>query len=158
MPIIKASTGEAAGTVKPWLQSAAPNGWIKCNGAAISRTLYVKLFNIIGTAYGVGDGNTTFNLPDFRGEFLRGLDDGRGVDSGRSLGSFQDHQMQSHNHLTTDRERRNGYGYGAGALLERSPADTYQGKLSSLFSEQGGTSNSAENRPRNQAALYIIKF
>lgn len=67
----------------------APNGFIKANGAAISRTTYSRLFEKIGTTFGVGNGTTTFNLPDLRGEFLRCFDDGRGIDSGRVLGSWQ---------------------------------------------------------------------
>ena len=66
-----------------------PTGWLKCNGALLSRTTYAALFAVIGTTYGAGDGSTTFALPDLRGEFLRGLDDGRGVDGGRALGSAQ---------------------------------------------------------------------
>lgn len=147
-----------AGTIAYLGMSSAPTGWLKANGAAVSRTTYASLFSAIGTTYGTGDGSTTFNVPDLRGEFLRGFDDGRGVDSGRGIGTTQSHQMQSHNHLTTDRERRNGYGYGAGALVERSPSDSYQGQLSSLFSSQGGTTNSSENRPRNVALLACIKF
>ena len=60
----------------------APSGFLKCNGQLVSRTTYASLFAVIGTTYGAGDGSTTFKLPDCRGEFLRGLDDGRGVDTG----------------------------------------------------------------------------
>ena len=67
----------------------APAGWLKANGAAVSRTTYADLFAAIGTNYGAGDGRTTFNLPDLRGEFIRGWDDGRGIDRGRALGSAQ---------------------------------------------------------------------
>lgn len=77
------------GQVGAFARSTAPTGWLKANGAAVSRTTYNALFAAIGTVFGVGDGSTTFNLPDLRGEFLRGLDDGRGVDAGRSLGSAQ---------------------------------------------------------------------
>lgn len=66
-----------------------PAGALKANGAVVSRTTYADLFNAIGTTFGVGDGSTTFGLPDLRGEFIRALDDGRGVDSGRVLGSSQ---------------------------------------------------------------------
>ena len=79
-------------------KTTAPTGWLKANGAAISRTTYATLFGIIGTTFGVGDGSTTFNLPDLRGEWLRGLDDGRGVDSARALGSAQGDQNKSHTH------------------------------------------------------------
>lgn len=66
-----------------------PPGWLKRNGAAVSRTVYASLFATIGTTYGSGDGVTTFNLPEGRGEFDRGWDDGRGVDVGRVRGSAQ---------------------------------------------------------------------
>lgn len=148
MPIISAAAGEAAGTFKPWLQSSAPTGWLKCNGAAISRTLYARLFGIIGTTYGAGDGSTTFNLPDFRGEFIRGLDDGRGVDSSRTLGSAQPDDFKSHSHnfdasSTNSAIDENRYCVGGGTA-----------RSTKTFSYTGGT----ETRPRNQAALYIIKF
>ena len=69
--------------------ASVPSGWIDCDGSAISRTSYASLFSEIGTLYGVGDGSTTFNIPDLRGEFIRGYDNGRGVDSARVLGSSQ---------------------------------------------------------------------
>lgn len=86
------------GAVMYFARNTAPPGWLKCNGAAISRTAYSKLFAAIGTAFGAGDGFTTFNLPDLRGEFVRGWDDGRGVDGGRAFGSFQAGMIQSHSH------------------------------------------------------------
>ena len=78
--------------------SNAPAGFIKANGAAVSRTTYSALFAAIGTTFGSGDGSTTFNVPDLRGEFIRGWDDGRGVDSGRSFASVQAQSYQSHDH------------------------------------------------------------
>ena len=77
------------GQISFFAQSSAPSGFLKANGAAISRTVYALLFAAIGTTYGVGDGATTFNLPDLRGEFVRGWDDGRGIDAGRAAGSWQ---------------------------------------------------------------------
>lgn len=77
------------GDIKYTARSTAPTGWLKANGDAVSRTTYAALFAAIGTTYGEGDGSTTFNLPDLRGEFIRGWDDGRGVDSGRVMGSRQ---------------------------------------------------------------------
>lgn len=67
----------------------APAGTLKANFAAVSRTVYARLFAAIGTRYGAGNGTTTFNLPEMRGEFPRGWDDGRGIDAGRVLGSSQ---------------------------------------------------------------------
>lgn len=81
--------------------ATAPAGWLKCNGAAISRAAYASLFAMIGTTFGVGDGFNTFNLPDLRGEFIRGFDDGRGADGGRVLGSAQAESFRSHNHTAS---------------------------------------------------------
>lgn len=78
-----------SGAVMYFAGQTAPTGWLKANGAAVSRTAYAALFAAIGTTYGTGDGRTTFNLPDLRGEFVRGWDDGRGIDSRRALGSGQ---------------------------------------------------------------------
>lgn len=60
------------GTVAPFAGNTAPDGWLLCDGSAISRTIYSALFAAIGTTYGVGDNSTTFNLPNTQGVFLRG--------------------------------------------------------------------------------------
>ncbi|RMG49546.1 MAG: tail fiber protein, partial [Gammaproteobacteria bacterium] len=77
------------GSVIAWTSTTPPDNYLECNGAAISRTAYSDLFAVIGTIFGAGDGSTTFNLPDLRGEFIRGYDNGRGADVGRALGSAQ---------------------------------------------------------------------
>lgn len=79
-----------------------PTGWMKANGAAVSRTTYARLFSRLSTTYGAGDGTTTFNLPDYRGYFPRFYDDGRGVDSGRVISTVQAGQVLAHNHGITD--------------------------------------------------------
>ena len=98
---IPSTAGVPAGTVIYTARSTAPTGYLKANGAAVSRTTYSDLFSAIGTTYGSGDGSTTFNLPDLRGEFVRGVDDGRGVDTGRTLGSTQGSANLSHTHTAT---------------------------------------------------------
>mgnify|MGYP003638793069 CR=1 FL=1 len=96
----KAETDQKApaGMVATFARSTAPTGWLKANGALVSRTAYANLFAAIGTTYGAGDGFNTFALPDARGEFIRGWDDGRGVDSGRSFGSSQAGMVGPHTH------------------------------------------------------------
>lgn len=89
MGVSSNASGIKAGTVAYFGASTAPAGFIKANGAAVSRAAYAALFNVIGTTFGAGDGATTFNVPDLRGEFVRGFDDGRGVDSGRGIGTEQ---------------------------------------------------------------------
>ena len=78
-----------AGSIIMFSASTPPSGYLECDGAAVSRTTYADLFAVIGEDFGNGDGSTTFNLPDLRGEFVRGWDNGAGVDSGRALGTNQ---------------------------------------------------------------------
>jgi microcystin-dependent protein len=75
------------GTVLPFAGSAAPEGWLLCFGQAVSRTTYANLFASIGTSFGVGDGSTTFNLPDMRGRVAAGKDDMGGASAGRLTNS-----------------------------------------------------------------------
>ena len=67
-----AASASIAGEVKVYTGSAAPIGYFLCNGQTVSRTTYSALFAVLGTSHGQGDGSTTFNLPDYRGQFLRG--------------------------------------------------------------------------------------
>lgn len=90
------------GTISAVPFASVPTGALACNGQAVSRTTYAALFALIGTAYGAGDGSTTFNVPDYRGVHLRGLDAGRGLDVGRTLGSYQDSANLAHNHGVND--------------------------------------------------------
>lgn len=137
-----------AGTISAIAGSAIPAGTIECNGAELSRTTYADLFAAIGTTYGVGDGSTTFNVPDLRGEFLRGFDGGRGIDSGRALGSWQDDELKSHTHQYgwQDGQSYDGTGYPAeGSGIAVNWADT---------TATGG----GETRPRNISVKYCIKY
>jgi microcystin-dependent protein len=86
------------GRIGTFAMATPPPGWFRANGAAVSRTVYAALFAKIGTTYGAGDGVSTFNLPDPRGKFIRVLDDGRGIDVGRVLGSSQADEIRSHSH------------------------------------------------------------
>ena len=93
--------GVPTGSVFCLAVNTVPTGYVKCNGASYSRTgTYAALFAVIGTAYGAVDGNS-FNVPDLRGEFVRGFDDSRGVDSGRNVGTSQGAQNQQHNHTAS---------------------------------------------------------
>jgi len=78
-----------AGTVMFFEGEDPPVGALACDGSLVSRTVYARLYAVIGTRYGAGDGSTTFALPDRRGVFLRALDDGAGIDAGRVIGSRQ---------------------------------------------------------------------
>lgn len=147
-----------AGTVIHVAMNAAPNGYLKANGDAVSRTTYAALFAALGTTFGVGDGSTTFNLPDLRGEFIRGWADDRAVDTGRAFGSFQSHAFQTHTH---DVDVATVAG-SAGNYLNRF-AGAQDGASSFTRSSWGnqtvaGANTSTETRPRNVALLACIKI
>jgi microcystin-dependent protein len=154
-----------AGTVIYTARSTAPTGYLKANGAAVSRTTYATLFSAIGTTYGGGDGSTTFNLPDLRGEFVRGLDDGRGVDTSRTLGSSQgDATALPSNAFTTSNPGNHSHSYSGGDRQ-----NVGSGGASQPVSQGGNTTGAAgahthtigggdtETRPRNIALLACIK-
>jgi microcystin-dependent protein len=128
----------------------APTGFLKCNGAAISRTTYSRLFAALGTFYGAGDGSSTFNIPDLRGEFLRVIDEGRGLDANRTLGSVQAQAIQSHAHSGIPTQGQNDV-VGYLAYQTSANVNNYNGNLPS----SGG---GAETRPRNIALQAIIKY
>lgn len=90
-----------AGTIIAFGGSTAPDGFLSCDGSAVSRTTYADLFTAISTTWGVGDGSTTFNLPDLRETALIGIGTrGSGVTAHDTytLGQFKDDQMQGHKH------------------------------------------------------------
>ena len=78
------------GVILPFGGASAPQGWLLCHGQAISRTDYAELFAAIGTTFGVGDGSTTFNLPDMRGRAPVGKDNMGGTPANRLTGAWAD--------------------------------------------------------------------
>jgi microcystin-dependent protein len=155
------------GMVGAFAMNTAPTGWLKANGAAISRTTYSALFAKIGTTHGVGNGSTTFNLPDMRGEFLRGWDDARGIDSGRVFASAQAAEFASHTHTVTDPTHAHaaqfwGWNTPANAVITSGANNFAITSLSFTSSASTGITNQStggtETRPRNIALLFCIKY
>lgn len=140
--------GTPAGAVMHFARNSAPSGWLKANGAAVSRTTYSTLFTAIGTTFGVGDGSTTFNVPDLRGEFIRVWDDSRGIDSGRAFGSAQAQDIQPHTHTVTAMTDN----ATNGSNVRGTAGSSVQGTSNS------GSTGTTETRPRNIALLACIKY
>lgn len=141
-----------ASAVQFFARSTAPSGWLKANGAAVSRVAYAVLFAAIGTTYGVGDGFNTFNLPDMRGEFARGWDDGRGVDAGRAMGSGQADAFKSHTHAT------NWQMADEGGIVNNRIGSGGPSLESAYFQLPTEAAGGSETRPRNVALLACIKY
>lgn len=155
------------GAIAFFAKNTAPTGWLKANGAAVSRTTYAALFAAIGTTFGAGDGSTTFNLPDLRGEFLRGWDDGRGVDPGRTFASAQkgtlvpgyDDNSISDNISLLGNRNDEDYGTDPVNLADypnRAQVNYYT--LTSLSPVAASANFYTVARPRNIALLACIKY
>jgi len=147
------------GAVTAFAASTAPTGWLECNGAAVSRTTYADLFATIGTTFGLGDGTNTFNLPDLRGEFVRGWDDGRGVDSGRSFGSSQLDALQQMegSFIPGDSPNPTGVFESGGSSNSQASAPGGEEDEKVIFDASNVARTADETRPRNIALMYIIK-
>lgn len=138
--------GAEIGSVTAFAMPTPPEGWLVCDGSAVSRTDYADLFAAIGTVWGNGDEIATFNLPDVRGEFIRGFDAGRGVDGDRVFASGQLGQIEAHSHNTLMQELSGA----TGGTLRMAGALEADGIQTAQF---GGS----ETRPRNIAMTYAIK-
>jgi len=150
-----------AGSIMIWPTGTPPSFWLECDGSARDRSVDTALFAVIGVMYGDGDGSTTFNLPNFKGMFLRGVDHGAGFDpdaatrtdrgdstTGDHVGTKQADDLISHYHgiwlapdvqSGTGRYRAYGSDQGAGTVNTTS---------------RGGN----ETRPVNVNVMYIIKY
>lgn len=153
------SNNDMVGMVSAFAMNLAPEGWLIANGQAVSRTTYARLFSRLGTLWGAGDGSTTFNLPDMRGEFIRGFDAGRGVDPSRVFGSWQkgsvvigDDGINPVSVISSNELNKSVLGLDP-ATSETFNGASVNGTAASLDSQFYGYS-----RPRNVAMIYCIKF
>lgn len=174
------NNGVPTGTILPFAGTAGsvPTGYLLCDGSSYSQTDYANLFSVINTTYGSSSGST-FNVPDLRGEFIRGLDNGRGVDDGRTLGSAQSgatalptSPFNSEGTTTLDGEHGHTiqtmevasyaitpggpipvWSPGVGQISTEGVADHQHDVTSTV--KTGGDS---ETRPRNVSVNFIIKY
>ena len=154
------------GSIVAYTANTVPSGYLECNGAAVNRTTFSALFAIISDDFGNGDGSTTFNLPDLRGEFIRGwdhgatndpdsgsrLDRGDGV-TGDRIGTTQADALESHTHTMPDKLFQTE---GAPGLSDT--GGSQRGNINMNTLTLGSTGEGAETRPRNVYMMYLIKF
>jgi len=160
-----------AGLIASFAHDAPPQGWLECDGAQISRTIYANLFAAIGTKWGAGDGSTSFHLPDLRGQFLRGWDHGRGLDAGRVFASRQESQNKNHNHggfTSINGNHTHNYSvvdFGSVSVaaggISVATGKVEEGRITQAagaHQHQIASDGGAEARPHNIAVLYAIKI
>ncbi len=164
-----ASSGIPTGVLIPFAGTSAPDGWLLCDGSAISRSTYSGLYTVIATNYGSGDGSTTFNVPDLRGRMPMGLDNMGGVSagivenqeadnlggtSGTEVHQLSIEEMPIHNHDL--REYAGGGGtFGNGIT---SGNNQYGYNLSTSKISSAGGDQPHNNMPPYMALSYIIKY
>lgn len=149
-----------AGMVTMFGGSAAPTGWLLCDGSAISRTTFAALFSAISTTYGVGNGTTTFNIPNTQGAFVRGTGSQTigGISYTGTQGTAQGDQMQGHVHNPLA-----GSGFlevSTGILAPTTGSSTTIAATTGTPASDGtnGTPRTGtETRPANIVLTYIIK-
>ncbi|ALE03063.1 phage tail protein [Bartonella ancashensis] len=159
------------GFIATFAMQSIPEGWLMCNGKEYNREDYPDLFAAIGEVWGKGDGKTTFNIPDFRGMFLRGLDSRRRVDTDRVFASEQKCSLQEHTHsgktsMNGDHQHiyqqvistaDNGkYAWARGSSSFRNIISSSAGahEHNVMIDSTGGD----ETRPVNVAIIYAIKI
>lgn len=155
-------------------QDACPEGWIVADGSSANRTTYAALFAAIGTMYGAGNGTTTFYLPDYRGQFLRGWAHGAATDPdsairanrgdgtlGDAVGTRQEDAFQGHNHsASTDAKKDTawqGLSQGGASVVQYFGSASVSVGAPTSDGVSGGPRLSSESRPKNVAVLYCIK-
>ena len=151
-----------AGAISYFIMTTPPDGWLVADGSPIPRDQYQELFAVIGTYYGAGDGRTTFNIPDLRGEFIRSWDAGRGVDPARAFGSWQVGTPISHD----DEFAPEWFDVVTMGFSARNFGDVWIGDYpEAYFTEPYGYQKLAYRsnfftmtRPRNVAFLCCIKY
>lgn len=172
------------GTVTAWATETVPQGWLECDGSTVSRSTYAALFGAIGTRYGTGNGSTTFNLPNYKNQFLRGFD-ASGTDAasrtdrgdgttGANVGTKQSYDTKQHTHTFSGNavpdhthntlfhgESRGSGGAGSGVMTAGASDDSKATSAAGAHTPSGTISNwptsgGNETRPVNVTVKWII--
>ena len=149
MSSLSAPPSAQPGDTKHFASSSPPIGWLAADGSAVSRVSYAALFAAIGTIFGAGEGSSTFNLPDLRGVFVRGWDNGRGLDTDSTgFGAFEADAFYSHTHEV------------ASYVIGVNTGSTYTalGLSGGASGSQSAASGGVETRPKNVPLLACIKY
>ncbi len=153
------ASGVPSGAVMAFAFETPPTGWLECDGSAVSRTTYAALFTAIGVRHGTGDGSTTFNIPDYRGYFLRGWSHGSTTDPDRASRTDSGDGTTGNFVGTKQADINRLHGHTISNVLDNSVGQIAGGGgvggLNTLkgINADGGN----EARPKNINVMYCIK-
>ena len=159
---LKGAGGVPVGSLVPFAGKSIPNGYLLCNGAAVSRTTYAALFAVIGTTYGAGDGSKTFTLPDFRNRFIEGSTTaGTRKNAGlpNILGSFS--VAPNHGPVSQVYNGATSGAFGKGATRANGPQGNTAQSYDLNFNASSSNStfgSSSTVQPASLSALILIKI
>lgn len=136
------------GTIFTFASIVIPDGYLLCDGSTLQISRYQNLYDTIGTLYNNSPPAGSFNIPDFRGYFIRGFDSTGIIDPGRSYGSRQNDEIKSHTHLI-----ETGFA-NAGSIS----SPQLNGTVNNSVPQTSGATGGAETRPKNIALNICIKF
>ena len=180
-PVLSFGRENPPGSIIAYTMATAPIGWFVCDGSAVNRRQYQALFDVIGTTFGTGDGQFTFNLPDYRGAFLRGTGTGPNeINSGPAINSAQDDAIKEHTHgvtvydpghAHTQTSSNDDFNNNSGAYPSGNPNPSYaqydsgtrtwtntiNSNLTGITVTIGNT-GSTETRPYNYGVVWLIKY
>jgi microcystin-dependent protein len=179
-PVLSFGRANPPGSIIAYTMPTAPTGWLICDGSAVNRVIYAALFSVIGTTFGAGDEQFTFNLPDYRGAFLRGSGTGANGFSGPSTNTSQTDATRSHTHTATVNDPGhihtqnsinddfNGTGGDAFpdftvpsfAKYDNAGSKTWTNNINSRttgITVSVGNTGSTETRPYNYGVVWLIK-
>lgn len=156
-------SSKIVGEIKPFAGSTAPTGTLLCDGSAVSRTTYASLFTAIGTTYGVGDGSTTFNIPNLKGRNLIGAGLATsgttytlGATGGAETHTLTVDEMPSHNHIPVTRYSATALGTESG--ITRSNGGTLEDKFGEYYTKNTGGGLAHNNMPPYAVINYVIVY
>lgn len=177
-PVLSFGRENPPGSIIAYTMATAPIGWLVCDGSAVNRVIYAALFSVIGTTFGSGDSQFTFNLPDYRGAFLRGSGSGPNGFSGPDTNNYQADATRSHTHTANVNDP--GHSHTQSTINDDfNNSGTYANFSTPSFAQQDGSGSitwpnvnsnttgitvsinntgSTETRPYNYGVVWLIKY
>lgn len=132
------------GSIVAYTVNTSPTGWLVCDGSSVKKETYSKLYEVLGNTFGENEEEETFNLPDYRGAFLRGIGTHNGYAGPSNISSYQAHATQTHNHTASSTVQDTGH-------FHTQPAHAHT--ATTVITDSGHTHT---QNPHNHTATTVI--